>query len=67
MLILLFLSINACGGGGGGGGLNREATPRGPTPYPFIYKLWQNRYTFHIPSIDKCYPSHIPNIELCIS
>ena len=40
-----------CIPGGGGGGvltevLYREALPRGPTPYPFIYDLWQKGSPF---------------------
>ena len=43
-----------------------EAPPGGPTPYPFIYRLWQKRYPFCIASIDKWYPFHIHSLELCI-
>ena len=54
----------------GGGVLNkflcREAPPRDPTPYPFIYQFSRKRYPFHIASIDKMYPFHIPCLELCI-
>jgi len=43
---------------GGEGGvlkkvLYREAPPRGPTPYPFIYHFFQKRYPFRIPFIGK--------------
>ena len=56
----------------GGGGvlkkfLYREAPPRGPTPYPFVYHFSRKRYAFHIPSVGKWYPFHIPCLELCIS
>ena len=30
----------------------RGAAPRGPTPYPFIYHVWQKRDPFRIPFID---------------
>ena len=54
----------------GGGVLNYflhwEASPRGPTPYPFIYHFSRKRYPFRIPSINKWYPFHIPCLELCI-
>ena len=54
----------------GGGVLNkclyREALPRGPTPYPFIYHFFTKKYPFRIPSIDKWYPFHMPCLELCI-
>ena len=60
------LTIKAWRGGGGGGEwahdkiLYGEATPRGPTPYPFIYHFWQKRYPFRIPSIDQIVPlSHL--------
>ena len=51
-------------GGGGKRALDKivygEATPRGPTPYPFIYHFWQKRYPFRIPSIDQIVPlSHL--------
>ena len=51
-------------GGGGERALDKivygEATPRGPTPYPFIYHFWQKRYPFRIPSIDQIVPlSHL--------
>ena len=56
--------------GGGGGVLNkclyREAPPRGPTPYRFIYHFSRKRYPNRIPSIDEWYPFHIPCLELCI-
>ena len=45
---------------------DREAPPRGPTPYPFMYHFSRKRYPFRIPSIDKWYPFHIPRLELCI-
>ena len=35
--------------------LSKEAPPRGPNPYPFIYHFRQKRYPFCIPSIDKLY------------
>ena len=38
-----------------------EATPRGPTPYPFIYIFFQKRYPFRIPFIGKRHPFHIPS------
>ena len=71
------LTIKARRGGGGGGkrALDKivygKATPRGPTPYPFIYHFWQKRYPFRqetmtivscfrIPSIDQIVPlSHL--------
>ena len=43
-----------------------EASPRGPTPYPFIYHFSRKRSPFRIPSIDKWNPFHIPCLELCI-
>ena len=57
------------GKGGGGGGysqqfLNGEASPRGPTPYPFWHFSW-NKCPFRIPTIDKWYSFHIPCLELC--
>ena len=59
------LTIKAWRGGGGGERARDkivygEATPRGPTPYPFIYHFWQKRYPFRIPSIDQIVPlSHL--------
>ena len=58
------LTIKARRGGGGKRALDKivygEATPRGPTPYPFIYHFWQKRYPFRIPSIDQIVPlSHL--------
>ena len=44
-------------GGGGGWG---EASPQGPTPYPFIYHFSREKYPFRIPSIEKWYPFHVP-------
>ena len=58
--------------GGGGGGAEegtrqsfiREAPPRGPNPYPFIYHFFIEKvplsYTFH----RKLYPFHIPTKRL---
>ena len=59
------------GKGGGGGLLNKflygEATPRGPTPYPFMYYFSRKRYPFRFPSIEKWYRYHIPCLEPCIT
>ena len=30
-----------------------EAPPGSPTPYPFIYHFWQERYPFRIPCIEE--------------
>ena len=59
------LLVGSPGGGGGGGVLKKvlygEASPRGPTPYPFIYHFFQKRHPFRIPFIGKRYPFHIPS------
>ena len=41
--------------------LYREAPPRGPIPYPFIYHFFQKRHPFRIPFIGKRHPFHIPS------
>ena len=42
----------------------RGVPPEGPTPYPFIYRLWQRRYPFRIASIVKSYPFHMLSLKL---
>ena len=42
--------------------LYREAPPRGPTPYHFIYHFWQKRYSLYW----QWYPFHMPSLKLCI-
>ena len=37
-----------------------ETPPLGPTPYPFTYHFSRKKYPLRIPSIEKCYPFHIP-------
>ena len=34
----------------------REAAPRGPAPYPFIFHFWHKRYPFHTPCLELCIP-----------
>ncbi|CAH3021978.1 unnamed protein product [Porites evermanni] len=35
-------------------------------PHTLSYTIWQKRYPFRIPFIDKWYPFHIPSLRLSI-
>ena len=50
------------GGGGGGGG----APPRCPIPFLLCIISSRKGTRFGTHAIDKCYPFHIPSLELCI-